>query len=65
MVTFLEINGGSCGMCSQSAKTNCSVCVPGLSSSVVSDWPLPKCSSEGEAASGAFMGGISLALSRR
>ena len=42
MVIFFEITAGSCGMCSKSPNTSCSVCLPGGRVSVVSVWPLPK-----------------------
>ena len=65
MVIFLEITGGSCGMCAKSANTNCRVCSPGGKSSVVSVCPPPKWISVSEAANGRFIGGISLAFTSR
>ena len=52
MVTFFEMTGGLCGTCVLSPRSNCSVCLPGVNLTVVSVWPLPKCTTLSEAGSG-------------
>ena len=53
MVIFFDSTGGECGMWFESPNSSCSVCLPGVSVTVVSVCPLPKCTILSLAGSGA------------